>query len=263
MPVVSVIVPVYNAEDTLYDTLRSISNQTFTDIEVFLLNDGSSDSSGKIIDGYVKNDSRFHAIHLEKNYGAPAGPRNIGIDLAQGEWIAFIDSDDIWHSEKIERQLAVMEKTGTFFSSTSMFNFSESEGLSFPDSNFEETTTITFEMQLKQFLTPTSSVVVSKEVISAIRFNESLKYKAREDVDCFLHCHELLTKSIKINGAMLAYRIRDGQISGSKMMMIKRHYHVLKNYKKLDGSFLGAKALWYTASHFVRAFLPRVFLKRL
>jgi len=124
MPVVSVIVPVYNAEDTLYDTLRSISNQTFTDIEVFLLNDGSSDSSGKIIDGYVKNDSRFHAIHLEKNYGAPAGPRNIGIDLAQGEWIAFIDSDDIWHSEKIERQLAVMEKTGTFFSSTSMFIFS-------------------------------------------------------------------------------------------------------------------------------------------
>ena len=263
MPAVSVIVPIYNAESTLHATLDSIANQSFSDLEVLLLNDCSTDSSGEIIDRYAECDSRFQAIHLEKNYGAPAGPRNIGIDLAQGEWIAFIDSDDIWHSEKIERQLAVMKKTETLFSSTSMFNFSESEGLSFPDSNFEGTTTITFEMQLKQFLTPTSSVIVSKEVISKIRFNESLKYKAREDVDCFLHCHELLTKSIKINGAMLAYRIRDGQISGSKMMMIKRHYHVLKNYKKLDGSFLGAKALWYTVSHFVRAFFPRVFLKRL
>ena len=53
------------------------------------------------------------------------------------DYIAFIDSDDIWHSEKIERQLEVMKKTRTFFSSTSMFNFSESEGLTFPDSNFD------------------------------------------------------------------------------------------------------------------------------
>ncbi|MBL96686.1 MAG: teichuronic acid biosynthesis glycosyl transferase tuaG [Legionellales bacterium] len=263
MPAVSVIVPVYNAQATLHDTLESISNQTFADLEVFLLNDGSSDSSGEIIDEYVKHDSRFQAVHLEKNYGAPAAPRNIGIDLAQGEWIAFIDSDDIWHSEKIERQLDVMKKTDTFFSSTSMFNFTDAEGLLFPDNNFEGTTIITFDMQLRQFLTPTSSVVVAKEVISKFRFNESLKYKAREDVDCFLHCHELLEKSIKINGAMLAYRIRDGQISGSKIKMIKRHYYVLKNYKRLDNSGLGYKALWYTINHFVRAFFPRIFLKRL
>ena len=134
-----------------------------------------------------------------------------------------------------------------------MFNFTDTETLLFPDSNFEETIIISFDMQLKQFLTPTSSVMVSKEVISKFKFNESLRYKAREDVDCFLRCHEFLEKSIKIKGAMVAYRIRKGQISGSKIKMFFRHYYVMKNYRKLNGSMLGIAALWYTISHFIRA----------
>ena len=100
MPTVSVIVPIYNSESTLYDTLDSISHQTFTDIEVLMINDGSSDASPEIIDRYANMDARFRSVHLPKNYGAPAGPRNVGIDMAEGEWIAFIDSDDIWHPEK-------------------------------------------------------------------------------------------------------------------------------------------------------------------
>ena len=228
-----------------------------------MINDGSSDASPEIIDRYANMDARFRSVHLPKNYGAPAGPRNVGIDMAEGEWIAFIDSDDIWHPEKINRQLAAMKQSGTFFSSTSMFNFTDTETLLFPDSNFEETIIISFDMQLKQFLTPTSSVMVSKEVISKFKFNESLRYKAREDVDCFLRCHEFLEKSIKIKGAMVAYRIRKGQISGSKIKMFFRHYYVMKNYRKLNGSMLGIAALWYTISHFIRALFPRLFLKRL
>lgn len=263
MSMVSVIVPIYNAEDTLVDTLDSIANQTFLDMEILMVNDCSSDSSQKIMDRYAALDSRFKAIHLKKNYGAPAGPRNIGIDLARGKWVAFIDSDDIWHKEKMERQLLAMEETGALFSSTSMVNFANTKDLSFPDSDFRSTKLISFDMQLRQFLTPTSSVVVSREILSKVRFNENPKYKAREDVDCFLHCHELISQSVKINGAMLAYRVRDGQISGNKIKMVKRHFYVLWNYKSLDGSSLGFKAIWYTISHFVRAFFPRYFLKRL
>jgi len=263
MPAVTVIVPIYNAESTLSATLDSIANQTFFDLEVLLLNDCSTDASGEIIDRYAERDSRFQAIHLKENHGAPAGPRNIGLDMAQGEWIAFLDSDDVWHSEKLERQLTAMKQTDTLFSSTTAFNFSNIEDMYFPDSNFDEVSFITFDMQLRRFLTPTSSVVVAKEVIRKVRFNESLKYKAREDVDCFLHCHELLSRSVKIKGAMLAYRIHENQISGNKITMIKRHFHVLRNYKKLDGSVLGFKAFWYTVSHFFRAFYPRFVLKRL
>jgi teichuronic acid biosynthesis glycosyltransferase TuaG len=263
MPKVSVIVPIYNAEDTLVDTLNSISNQTFLDMEILMINDCSSDSSGKIMDRYSALDPRFKAIHLKKNYGAPAGPRNIGIDMASGKWIALIDSDDIWHEEKIERQLHALEETGMLFCSTAMFNFSNSKDLLFPDSNFKSMKFITFDMQLRQFQTPTSSVVVSRTILSKVRFDENPKYKAREDVDCFLHCHELIGQSVKINGAMLAYRVRDGQISGNKIVMVKRHFYVLWNYKNLDGSSLRLKAIWYTISHFVKAFFPRYFLKRL
>ena len=263
MPEVSVIVPIYNAEDTLLDTLASISNQTFSDTEVLMINDCSSDSSPDIMDIYAAQDSRFKSVHLKKNYGAPAGPRNIGIDLACGKWVALIDSDDIWHEEKIERQLLAMEENGVLFSSTSMFNFSNSQGLSFPDSDYTSTKLITFDMQLRQFLTPTSSVMVSRELISKVRFNENPKYKAREDVDCFLRCHELISHSVKIKGALLAYRVRDGQISGNKIKMVMRHLYVLWNYKYLDGSPLGFKAIWYTASHFIKALFPRLFLKRL
>ena len=104
MPTVSVIVPIYNAESTLHATLDSIANQTFFDLEVLMLDDCSTDASREIIDCYAERDARFQAIHLKENHGAPAGPRNIGLDMAQGEWIAFLDSDDIWHNDKLERQ---------------------------------------------------------------------------------------------------------------------------------------------------------------
>lgn len=263
MPLVSIIVPVFNAEKTLRYTLNSILSQSFIDYEVLIINDLSTDSSHEIIDHYVKFDDRFKGIHLEKNFGAPAGPRNIGIDLAKGRWIAFLDSDDIWHEKKLEKQINILEKTGALFASTSMFNFSNNDQLSFPEEDFESFQYITFKMQMNQFLTPTSSVVVAKDIISKIKFNESLEYKAREDVDCFLHCHEILGHSIKIKGAMLAYRISEGQISGNKIKMIKRHYHVLKNYRMVSGKKLNYKALWFTLNHFIRAIIPRFFQKKL
>ena len=263
MPTVSVIVPIYNADETLAHTLDSIQSQTFTDFEVLMLDDCSTDRSKEIMDRYESADARFRSVHLASNHGAPAGPRNIGIDMAKGQWVAFLDSDDIWHQEKIERQLDVMKDTEALFSSTSMFNFSNHDDLVFPDQDFSSFSRITFDMQLRQFLTPTSSVVVSRSLVSSIKFNESLKYKAREDVDCFLRCHELMPYSVKIDGAMLAYRIREGQISGDKIAMVKRHFHVLKNYRKLDGTTLGIKALWFTMSHFARAIFPRLYLKRL
>lgn len=96
MPKVSVIVPVYNAENYLHRCVDSILTQTFTDFELLLINDGSKDSSGKICDEYAANDSRVQVFHKE-NEGVSSA-RNLGLDNANGEWISFIDSDD-WISE--------------------------------------------------------------------------------------------------------------------------------------------------------------------
>lgn len=92
MPLVSIIVPIYNCEKYLRQCLNSILSQTVCDYEVILVNDGSKDSSGEICDEYAQLDSRFKVVH-KSNEGLSAA-RNDGIELARGEWITFIDSDD-------------------------------------------------------------------------------------------------------------------------------------------------------------------------
>ena len=91
-PLVSVIVPIYNVEEYLSKCIESIINQTLSNIEIILVNDGSTDSSGVIADNYAKKDSRIKVIH--KKNGGQGSARNTGIELATGEYIGFVDSDD-------------------------------------------------------------------------------------------------------------------------------------------------------------------------
>ena len=92
MPKISVIVPVYNTEKYLHRCIDSILEQTFTDFELLLINDGSKDNSGAICDEYAQKDSRVRVFHKEN--GGVSSARNLGLDKANGEWITFIDSDD-------------------------------------------------------------------------------------------------------------------------------------------------------------------------
>lgn len=92
IPQISVIVPVYNVEKYLSRCIESILSQTFTDFELLLIDDGSTDRSGEICDEYAKKDTRIRVFHT-KNRGVSAA-RNLGLDNAKGEWISFVDSDD-------------------------------------------------------------------------------------------------------------------------------------------------------------------------
>ena len=98
MPKVSIIIPVYNSENTLRRCLDSVLAQTFTDFECLLINDGSKDRSGDICDEYARKDNRVKVFHKEN--GGVSSARNVGLDNAQGEWITFVDSDD-WVEDRI------------------------------------------------------------------------------------------------------------------------------------------------------------------
>lgn len=91
-PKISIIVPVYKAEKYLHRCVDSILTQTFTDFEVLLIDDGSPDNSGNICDGYARKDERVRVFHKEN--GGVSSARNLGLEHARGEWVAFIDSDD-------------------------------------------------------------------------------------------------------------------------------------------------------------------------
>ena len=99
-PLVSVIIPVYNVEEYLVQCVDSVRNQTYKNIEIFLVDDGSTDQSGEICDFYSSIDDRIHVIH--KKNGGLSSARNAGIELANGEYFAFIDSDDYADLEMIE-----------------------------------------------------------------------------------------------------------------------------------------------------------------
>ena len=89
---ISVIIPVYNVEEYLSKCIESVINQTYTNLEIILINDGSTDLSGNICDEYSKKDSRIKIIHIENSGVSTA--RNVGINNANGDWIVFVDSDD-------------------------------------------------------------------------------------------------------------------------------------------------------------------------
>ena len=111
MPEISIIVPVYNAGNYLTACIDSILAQTFTDFELILVDDGSTDGSGAVCDAYAMNDSRIYVIHQE-NQGQAAA-RNHAIKQAKGEWFCFVDSDDVVHPQLLERLYRAAVKDGT------------------------------------------------------------------------------------------------------------------------------------------------------
>ena len=110
---VSVIVPVYNVEKYLRQCLDSVLNQTYTDFEMILVDDGSTDASGKICDDYAQKDSRITVIHKEN--GGQSIARNMGMDATRGEYIYFLDSDDYIREDALEKLVSALEKTGADF----------------------------------------------------------------------------------------------------------------------------------------------------
>lgn len=255
---ISVIMPAYNAEAFISQSIKSVIQQEYMNWELIVINDCSTDNTAIIVKKFQDRDSRIKLINLDNNMGAPAGPRNIGVMQSKGDWVAFLDSDDIWHSQKLKIQLLELVNRSSLFCSTKMIDFS---GDDYPPLKLDheyQVSNISFREQLLKNRTPTSSVVVAKSLLLSNPFNESLAYKAREDLDCWLHCHEIIQKSIKINSPLIGYRIIENQISGNKLLMVKRHFHVLKNYKFLCGEKMSIfQAFFYTLTHFTSAFFLR------
>lgn len=102
-PLVSVIIPAYNAEEFIGETLTSIMNQSYQNLEIIVINDGSTDQTSNIVHTFIERDNRI--VLIEKENSGVASTRNAGIKHARGEFIAPVDADDLWYSTKIEKQI--------------------------------------------------------------------------------------------------------------------------------------------------------------
>lgn len=124
---VSVITPAYNAEEFLEETVRSVLQQTFSDWEMIIVDDCSSDNTFVIAQQFAKQDARIRVFRNDKNSGV-AATRNKALDLAVGDYIAFLDSDDLWLPQKLEKQVAFMDTNHYALTYTNYQKFNSATG---------------------------------------------------------------------------------------------------------------------------------------
>ncbi len=210
-PRVSVIMPAYRCEKTIENSIRSALSQTVPDIEVIVANDASDDGLTDILDRLQKKDARLRVIQIRTNIGV-AEARNRGIAAAKAEWIAFLDSDDLWEPDKLKKQLSVAERTGGQLIYTAAACIDETGK---PTGKvFAVPETITAAKILRSTDIVTSTVLVKREVYLR---NPMERSDLHEDL---ISWHGMLkngAKAVGINEPLVRYRISGGSKSGNKL----------------------------------------------
>lgn len=245
MPVISIIMPVYNAEAHIAKTILSIINQSFTDWELIIVDDYSNDQTLKVVKKIQSKCSKIRLIELSFNSGGPATPRNIGIKHANGEWTAFIDSDDLWVPDKLSIQLSIVKKTGTKFVASEKFDFYEAINLSYKKHLLykrHNLTEINFKRLLKKNIIPASSVLLSRDIAQKYYFNNDKEFIAIEDYDYWLQILYSGYTCQLTSQKLVFYKKYKGQLSGSKIMMARK---VFKLHYKWSNNKISQTIMYY------------------
>lgn len=241
---ISVIMPAYNAESIIADSIDSVLSQTYENIELIVVDDGSSDKTLDIIEKLKLKDARIKSFPNEKNIGV-SKTRNKAIKLAKGQWIAFLDSDDVWKKNKLMKQLWKAEEVnGDFiFTGAEYMNF-ESE--MYPGI-FEVPDVVTFKKLLSQNYISTSSVLIKKELIGELIFE---KDHLHEDYLLWLRILQNGNIAYGINEVLLTYRLHKNSKSGNKFKSYNMTYGV---HRELGRSIL--QSIVGTNSHLFKSLL--------
>ena len=215
-PKVSIVIPTYNRADYLRITLQSIKNQTFRDFEVIVVDDGSPNDEAK----EVCADFSFCKYVKIENSGGPAKPRNVGIDMAKGQYIAFVDDDDLWFPEKLEKQVTILEENPDYGLVHSYCECIDEQGNTIgkivgkpgtPDVKHGDC----FFKMIGNWTVMMPTPLIRGEIVAKSRGFDIFVTPSTEDVEFFTRL-ALLTKFWFINEPLVWYRVHQGNISGNK-----------------------------------------------
>lgn len=219
---VSIIMPAYNCEKYVVEAINSVLAQTYRNWELLVLDDGSKDNTLQIIEEFSQKDSRIKALHNGKNMGV-SDTRNSGIEIASGDWIAFLDSDDMWEPVKLEKQFEIVEKKAAEFLFTGSSYINE-EGEPFKGI-FEVPEKVTYKKLRNQNVISCSSVLVKKKYFENIKME---KDEMHEDFAVWLRILKFGVTAYGVNEPLLIYRISRNSKSGNKMKTVKMTYKVFR-----------------------------------
>ena len=250
---VSIIMPAYNAEKYIKEAIQSVICQTCPDWELLVIDDCSEDQTEQLVKEYVAQYSNIHYYKNERNLGV-AETRNFGVSVAAGEWIAYLDSDDCWHPEKLQRQLETAAKTKAQLLFTgSAFMDENSKPL---DSYLPAPERISYRELLKQNVVSCSSVLLLRELAQAY----PMQHASRLHEDFVVWLRILRDKKICAYGVdepLLIYRVHSNSKSGNKLKAAKMTFRV---YRYLGLSY--GSAVYYWMFYFVRSLKKYRKLKR-
>ena len=222
---VSIIMPSYNTAKFISDSINSVLSQTYSNWELIIVDDCSSDNTDEIVSPFL-SDKRIKYLKNEKNSGA-AVSRNYALREAKGKWIAFLDSDDLWEKDKLQKQIGFMEENGYKFSYTNYKEIDENS-----DPNGKSVTgpkKITRHKMFDYCWMGCLTVMFDAEFIGLIQIEDIKKnndyamwLKVCKKADCYL-----------LNKTLAEYRKRTGSISNhGYFSLIKWHYKLYRKAEK-------------------------------
>jgi glycosyltransferase involved in cell wall biosynthesis len=214
----SIVIPLYNKELSIESTIQSVLDQSYQDFEIVIINDGSTDKSVKIIEGF--NDERIRLIH-QKNQGVSAA-RNKGIEEAKSEWIALLDADDLWKSDHLGTFVNLIGKypNHLFFASSFEYSTPRESIINRPgveDYEIEDY----FKESLTEHLVCTDVVVINKKCFEAEKYNDD--FVRGEDIDLWARLARKY-KIIKSNKVTAIYRTEAENRSDSNVLDIRETF---------------------------------------
>ena len=242
---ISIIMAAYNAEKTIESAIHSVLSQTYPDFELLVVNDCSTDKTAVLVAAIAEKDDRVRLISNEKNSGV-SYTRKHGLEEARGEWIAILDSDDAWASEKLEKQIELQKKTNAELLFT---------GSAFMDADgrpinwyLHAPAEVTYRQLLKQNVLSNSSALVRKELYA--------KYYAvgdemHEDFAIWLSILKEGRKAYGVDEPLLIYRIAKSSKSGNKIKAARMNWNTYR-YVGLNPVEALYYECWYMAKNIVK-----------
>src|SRR5690606_2262294 len=221
---VSIITPTYNSERYIQETIKSVQNQTYSNWEMIIVDDCSTDNTVKIIEKIQKTEPRIILFKLEKNTGAGIA-RNKAIELAQGRYIAFLDADDLWKPEKLEKQINFLTNNNQVFT----FSFYEwiDENGNLLHKIIKAPSPLTYSQLLFCNYVGNLTGIYDTSFFGKIPMTSIRK---RQDWVYWLTSLKKIKTSQPVPESLAYYRIREGSISSSKINLVQYNFKIYREY---------------------------------
>lgn len=248
MKKVSIVTPVYNAAEYIAQTIKSVQAQTYSNWEMLIVDDCSTDNTIQVVENFCREDERIRLIKHEKNQGA-SKTRNTALANATGEYIAFLDGDDLWAPEKLEKQLAFMEENGYVLTYTAyqMFYSEKNE----KGKIIYVPSKMTYEEIYYNTAIACLTVMVNREVAGDF---EMPVIDHAEDQCTWQSILKRGYVAYGLNENLASYRISANSLTGNKRKAAQKQWRVYRKYHK----FSVIKSAIYFTGYAVRAVIKHM-----